>query len=112
MRFYTMRANVPKQEMTVAGGLLHTHTREPRLASLSNEALQELARKYDEVLANPRCGQGRVLGGSPTPTRPILPDWSCNQFRFPHLANLFHNAFHSVKTNSCAMLRDGPSEQK
>jgi hypothetical protein len=41
----------PKQEMSVAGGLLHTHTRDPRLTSLSTESLEELARKYDEFLA-------------------------------------------------------------
>jgi len=41
----------PKQEMSVAGGLLHTHTRDPRLTELSTEALEELARKYDDVLA-------------------------------------------------------------
>jgi hypothetical protein len=41
----------PKQEMSVSGGLLHAHTRDPRLTELSTEALEELARKYDEVLA-------------------------------------------------------------
>jgi len=41
----------PKQELSVGGGLLHTHTRDPRLTALSTEALEELARKYDEVLA-------------------------------------------------------------
>src|SRR5262245_45984051 len=40
----------PKQETNVTGGLLHTHTRDPRLAALSQEALEELARKYDPVL--------------------------------------------------------------
>jgi hypothetical protein len=41
----------PKQEMSVSGGMIHTHTRNPLLASLPKEALEELARKYDEVLA-------------------------------------------------------------
>lgn len=37
--------------MNVSGGVLHTHTRNPLRASLPKEALEELARKYDEVLA-------------------------------------------------------------
>lgn len=41
----------PKQEIGVSGGLLHAHTRDPLLASLSKEALEELARAYDDVLA-------------------------------------------------------------
>src|SRR5262245_39955540 len=39
----------PKQEMNVYGGVIHAHTRNPLLASLPKEALQELARKYDEL---------------------------------------------------------------
>jgi hypothetical protein len=41
----------PKQEIGVSGGLVHAHTRDPRLATLSNEALAELADAYDHVLA-------------------------------------------------------------
>jgi hypothetical protein len=41
----------PKQEMNVSGGVLRTHTRNPLLTSLPKEALEDLARKYDEVLA-------------------------------------------------------------
>jgi hypothetical protein len=41
----------PKQEMNVSGGMVHTHTRDLRLAALSTEALEELARTYDEVVA-------------------------------------------------------------
>jgi len=41
----------PKQDMSISGGLLHTHTRDPFLASLPKEALEALARSYDEVLA-------------------------------------------------------------
>jgi hypothetical protein len=40
----------PKQELGISGGLVHAHTRDPRLASLSNEALEALARAYDDVL--------------------------------------------------------------
>ena len=43
----------PKQEIGVSGGLLHAHTRDPRLASLSKEALEELARAYDDIVAVP-----------------------------------------------------------
>ena len=40
-----------KQEIGVSGGLLHSHIRDPLLASLSKEALEELARAYDDILA-------------------------------------------------------------
>lgn len=40
----------PKQEIGVSGGLLHAHTRDPLLASLPKEALEALARAYDDVL--------------------------------------------------------------
>jgi hypothetical protein len=38
----------PKQDLTLSGGIVHAHTRDPLLASLPREAL---ARSYDEVLA-------------------------------------------------------------
>ena len=41
----------PKQEIGVSGGLLHAHTRDPRLAAMPKEALEALAKSYDEVLA-------------------------------------------------------------
>jgi len=41
----------PKQEVGISGGLVHAHTRDPRLASLSNEALTELATAYDSIVA-------------------------------------------------------------
>jgi hypothetical protein len=41
----------PKQDVSVSGGLLHAHTRDPFLASLPKEALEALSRSYDEVLA-------------------------------------------------------------
>lgn len=41
----------PKQDVSVSGGLIHAHTRDPFLASLPKEALEQLARSYDEVLA-------------------------------------------------------------
>ena len=41
----------PKQDVTVAGGIVHAHTRDPFLASLPKEALEMLARSYDEVVA-------------------------------------------------------------
>jgi hypothetical protein len=41
----------PKQEAGISGGKVHAHTRGPRLASLSNEALEALAHAYDDVLA-------------------------------------------------------------
>ena len=40
----------PKQDVSVSGGLVHAHTRDPRLAALPQDALLELARAYDEVL--------------------------------------------------------------
>jgi hypothetical protein len=41
----------PKQDLSVSGGLVHTHVRDPLLASLPKEALEALARSYDDVLA-------------------------------------------------------------
>jgi hypothetical protein len=41
----------PKQDVSVSGGLVHAHTRDPFLASLPKEALEALSRSYDEVLA-------------------------------------------------------------
>jgi hypothetical protein len=41
----------PKQDVSVSGGIVHAHTRDPFLASLPKEALEALARSYDEVLA-------------------------------------------------------------
>ena len=41
----------PKQDVSVSGGLVHAHTRDPFLASLPKEALEQLARAYDDVLA-------------------------------------------------------------
>ncbi len=35
----------------MSGGLVHAYTRDPFLASLPKEALEALARSYDEVLA-------------------------------------------------------------
>jgi hypothetical protein len=41
----------PKQDVSVSGGLVHAHVRDPFLASLPKEALEALTRSYDEVLA-------------------------------------------------------------
>jgi hypothetical protein len=41
----------PKQDLSVSGGLVHTHVRDPLLASLPKEALEALAQSYDHVLA-------------------------------------------------------------
>ncbi len=41
----------PKQDLSVSGGLVHTHVRDPFLAALPKEALEALARSYDDVLA-------------------------------------------------------------
>jgi hypothetical protein len=41
----------PKQDVSVSGGLVHAHTRDPFLAALPKEALEALSRSYDEVLA-------------------------------------------------------------
>lgn len=41
----------PKQDVSVSGGIVHAHTRDPFLASLPKEALEALARTYDELLA-------------------------------------------------------------
>lgn len=40
-----------EQDVSVSGGLIHAHTRDPFLASLPKEALEQLTRAYDEVLA-------------------------------------------------------------
>lgn len=41
----------PKQDIGIAGGIVHTHVRDPLLASLPKEALEELASAYDKVLS-------------------------------------------------------------
>jgi hypothetical protein len=41
----------PKQDLSVSGGLVHTHVRDPLLAALPKEALKALARSYDDILA-------------------------------------------------------------
>jgi hypothetical protein len=41
----------PKQDVNLAGGIVHAHVRDPYLALLPKEALEALARSYDEVLA-------------------------------------------------------------
>lgn len=48
---YDRMLGKPKQDVTVAGGIVHAHTRDPFLASLPKEALEMLARSYDEVVA-------------------------------------------------------------
>ena len=48
---YDRMLGKPKQDVSVSGGLIHAHTRDPFLASLPKEALEALARSYDEVLA-------------------------------------------------------------
>lgn len=48
---YNRMLGKPKQDVTVAGGIVHAHTRDPFLASLPREALEMLARSYDEVVA-------------------------------------------------------------
>jgi hypothetical protein len=40
----------PKQDVSVSGGLVHAHIRDPLLAALPQEALLELARAYDEAI--------------------------------------------------------------
>jgi hypothetical protein len=41
----------PRQDLSVSGGIVHTHARDPFLASLPKEALQELLRVNSEILA-------------------------------------------------------------
>lgn len=48
---YDRMLGKPKQDVSVSGGLIHAHTRDPFLASLPKEALKQLARSYDEILA-------------------------------------------------------------
>ena len=45
------REAIPKLAQSVSGGIVHAHTRDPFLASLPKEALQALARTYDDLLA-------------------------------------------------------------
>jgi hypothetical protein len=45
----------PKQDLSVTGGVIHAHVRDPLLASSLKEAL---ARSYDEVLARYACLPG------------------------------------------------------
>lgn len=48
---YDRMLGKPKQDVSVSGGFVHAHTRDPFLASLPQEGLEALARSYDEVLA-------------------------------------------------------------
>jgi hypothetical protein len=40
----------PKQDLSVSGGLVHAHVRDPFLSTLPSEALEELARSYDGIV--------------------------------------------------------------
>lgn len=40
----------PKQDLTLSGGIVHTHTRDPILASLPKEALEALAQSYNGII--------------------------------------------------------------
>ena len=40
----------PKQDIGLSGGIVHAHVRDPRLAALSKEELDELASAYDKIL--------------------------------------------------------------
>jgi hypothetical protein len=40
-----------KQDVNVSGGFVHAHVRDPHLALLPKEALESLARSYDEIVA-------------------------------------------------------------
>jgi hypothetical protein len=41
----------PKQDLSVTGGVIHAHVRDPLLSSLPKKALEALAQSYDDVLA-------------------------------------------------------------
>jgi hypothetical protein len=41
----------PKQDLSVSGGMLHVHARDPLLASLPKEGLEKLLRAWDEVFS-------------------------------------------------------------
>ena len=41
----------PQQDLSLTGGIVHAHTRDPLLASLPKEALDALLHAYDEVLS-------------------------------------------------------------
>ena len=41
----------PKHDVSVSGGFVHAHIRDPLLASLPKEALEELLRANNEILA-------------------------------------------------------------
>jgi hypothetical protein len=41
----------PKQDLSVTGGVVHAHVRDPLLAALPKDALEALSRSYDDVLA-------------------------------------------------------------
>ena len=40
----------PKQDLNFSGGIVHTHTRDPVLASLPKEALEALAQSCNEIV--------------------------------------------------------------
>ncbi len=40
----------PKQDLNFSGGIVHTHTRDPILASLPKEALEALAQSCNEII--------------------------------------------------------------
>jgi hypothetical protein len=57
----------PKQDLSVSGGLVHAHVRDPFLATLPKEALEELARSYDNVLTKyvPQDGPHNQIESKP-----------------------------------------------
>ena len=49
----------PKQDVSVSDGIVHTHTRDPLLASLPKEALEELLHANNAITRRrPRCRPG------------------------------------------------------
>jgi hypothetical protein len=57
----------PKQDVSVSGAMVHAHVRDPFLATLPKEALEELARSYDNVLTKyvPQDGPHNQIESKP-----------------------------------------------
>jgi hypothetical protein len=62
----------PKQDVSVSGGIVHAHTRDPFLASLPQAALEALARTYDEILAKHVQQTAQDVPGNQIESKPAI----------------------------------------
>jgi len=69
----------PKQDVAVSGGLAHVHTRDPLLVALPKEALEALARAYDDVLAKYALPAAQDGPGNQIESKPAIEVVACGK---------------------------------